>query len=206
MNWGARGILLEAAVVLAAGLLAGVAANFLSPRGLALGRDYFPKVAAPAPLPAIRANAPQLAPAAAETNAVFARLRARGLQPLPHADVVALFRDPKCLAELILFVDVRNDEHYAAGHIPGAQHFDYYRPQDGLAAVLSACGTAEKIVVYCNGGECEDSELAALLLGQGGVPRDRIFVYPGGFAEWSTNRLPVEVGARGSGVMKEAAK
>jgi rhodanese-related sulfurtransferase len=206
MSTGARGILLEAAVVLTGGLLVAVLANSASPRGLELGRNYFPTVAALPVSPATPTNAPAIQPGATETNAVFLRLRARGLQPLPHPDVVALFRDPKRAQELFIFVDVRNDAHYAAGHIPGAHHFDYYRPQDGLAAVLAACGTAEKIVVYCNGGDCEDSELAAALLGQGGVPRERLFVYPGGFAEWSTNNLPVELGARSSGVMKGGAR
>ena len=194
-----RGVGLEASVVLVAGLLAGLLANFISPNGLKLGRDYFPQAAAPAvvlaPLPAPATNAP------AATNAVLTRLRARGLQPLEHAAVLALFNDPKRTQELIVFVDVRNDELYRAGHLPGAWQLDYYRPEAYLPAVLSACGTAEKIVVYCTGGDCEDSELAAVMLGQAGVPRERIFIYPGGYTEWSTKRLPLERGARGSGVM-----
>jgi len=205
MSVRARGVVLEAAVVVAGGLIFGLLANFVSPQGLKLGRDYFPKMAAPAVAATTQPVAPRqpvLVTRPAETNAVLERLRERGLQPLDHPTVLALFHDPKRTQELIVFVDVRNDGLYQAGHIPGAHPFDYYRPETYLAAVLSACGTAEKIIVYCTGGDCEDSELAAVMLGQAGVPRERIFIYPGGFTEWSAKGLPLELGARLSGVVK----
>jgi len=205
MNVGTRGVLLEAAVVLVGGLFVGLLANFVSPNGLKLGRDYFPKVTVPAVAPVTQPVAtvpavPTTTPA--ETNAVLARLRERGLQPLDHAAVLALFHDPKRTQELIVFVDVRNDALYQAGHVPGAYQLDYYRPESYLPTVLSACGTAEQVIVYCTGGDCEDSELAAVMLGQAGVPRDRIFIFPGGYAEWSAQGLPLETGARLSGVLK----
>ena len=195
-----RGVLLEAVVVVAAGMLLALLANFISPRGIQLGRDYFPKPGLAAV--AIAQPSADTTVASSETNAIFARLRAHGLQPLEQATVLALFNDPKRAQELIAFVDVRNDELYQAGHIPGAHQLDYYRPEAYLPAVLTACMAAEKIVVYCTGGDCEDSELAAMMLGQAGVPRERIFVYPGGFTEWSARNLPLELGARASGVMK----
>lgn len=205
MSVGTRGVLLEAAVVLAGGLIVGLLANFISPNGLKLGRDYFPKTTVPAVAPVTQPVAsvpavPTTTPA--ETNAVLARLRERGLQPLDRAAVLALFQDPKRTQELIVFVDVRNDALYQAGHVPGAYQLDYYRPESYLPTVLSACSTAEKVIVYCTGGDCEDSELAAVMLGQAGVPRDRIFIFPGGYAEWSAQRLPLETGARLSGVLK----
>ena len=68
--------------------------------------------------------------------------------------------------------------------------------------ILPLSQTAEVIVIYCKGGDCEDSELAAVMLGQAGVPRERIFIYPGGFAEWSAQGLPLELEGRLSGVLK----
>jgi rhodanese-related sulfurtransferase len=100
---------------------------------------------------------------------------------------------------LIVFVDARNESHYEEGHIPDAYHFDHYYPEKHLAAVLPACLSAVKIVVYCGGGACEDSQLAAQTLKEAGVPAERLFVYAGGITEWSTNGLPVELGARKSG-------
>jgi rhodanese-related sulfurtransferase len=170
-------------------------ANSVSPCGLKLGRDYFPKSARPA---AVVPSNPSTPPA---TNAVVDRLRERGLQPLEHAAVVALFHDLQPAQGMIIFVDARNDAHYEAGHIPGAHQLDYYRPEAYLPTVLTACATAQQILVYCNGGDCEDSELTAVLLTQSGVPGERLYIYPGGFAEWTANGLPLELGPRpGSGL------
>jgi len=180
----------ETAVIVVTGLLLGLLANSFSPRGLKLGRDYFPKLARPVAVAPTHPSAPPT------TNAVLDRLRERGLQPLEHAAVVALFHDRQSAQGTIIFVDARNDAQYEAGHIPGAHQLDYYRLEAYLPTVLAACAPAEKILVYCNGGDCEDSELTAILLIQSGVPRERLFVYPGGFAEWTAKGLPLELGPR----------
>jgi rhodanese-related sulfurtransferase len=115
--------------------------------------------------------------------------------------VVQLYHDPRHALNQVVFVDARNDDHYQAGHIPGAFQLDYYRPAEYLPVLMPIAQTAEQIVIYCNGGTCEDSELAAGLLAQA-VPKEKLLVYAGGFAEWLTNGLPVEVGARLSGRFK----
>ena len=197
-----RGVLAEAAAVAIAGLLASFLLNAVSPRGINLGRDYFPR--SPSPVIAVAAtNLPaETVSALTPTNDVLARLRERGLQPLDKPTVVALFHASQRTPAAVLFVDVRNDTLYQAGHIPRARPFDYYRPEVYLADLLAACADAQRIVVYCNGGDCEDSELAAGLLVQTGVPRERIFVYLGGYAEWTANALPVETGGVPQGVQQ----
>ena len=80
-----------------------------------------------------------------------------------------LYHDPRYEQDLVVFVDARNDDHYQAGHVPGAHLFDYYRPANYLSNVLQACQIAQEIVVYCNGGDCEDSELAATMLRDLGI-------------------------------------
>ena len=53
-----------------------------------------------------------------------------------------------------------------------------------------------EIVVYCNGGDCEDSESAALfLLGLGADP-ERIRVFTGGITEWTERGMPLEQGSQ----------
>ena len=44
-----------------------------------------------------------------------------------------------------------------------------------------------------------DSEFAAILLRDAGVPAESLSVFPGGITEWKASDLPVEVGARDSG-------
>ncbi len=180
------------------------AANAVSPRGLVLARNYFPtavQVAGPAPA------ASPAQPGPAETNAVGAApappvaesLDAESLQRADIDQAAALFRDPRYQAELVVFIDARDEAQYREGHVPGAYQFDHYRPEKQLATVLHVCQLAEQIVVYCTGGDCEDSEFAALALIGVGIPKERFFIYVGGMSEWAAQGLPVEIGERNSG-------
>ena len=101
----------------------------------------------------------------------------------------------------VIFVDARNDEHYHEGHIPGALHFDRFRPADHLPQVMPAAQMAEKVIVYCGGGDCEDSKFGALQLLEQGIPPYKVYVYMGGVKEWTARGLPLEQGERGSGAM-----
>jgi len=106
----------------------------------------------------------------------------------------------------VIFIDARDDKHYLAGHIPGAYHFDRFHPEDYLTNVVQVCLTAQRIVLYCNGGDCDDSQHAAIMLRDSmGLPKDKVFVYGGGMAEWTSNGLPIEVGARNSGQFTNVA-
>lgn len=197
-------VLLEGVIVALAGALFGFAANAVSPRGLALSRNYFPRAthssvpAVPATQPKSLAGATNVAmPSQAELLA--ARLKAKGLQLVESNQVVQLFHDPRYEQELVVFVDARNDQSYQEGHIPGAYQLDHYHLENYLASVLPACQSAERIVVYCMGGDCEDSEFTAITLQDVGIPKERLSVYGGGMTEWATNGLPVEIGGRRSG-------
>lgn len=191
-----RSVLLEGGLVLAMGGLLALTANFLSPRGLSLTREYFP-LRAQTNTPPSKTNARDVADLAA------GHFKALGLQVADHHQAARLFRDPRRDQELIVFVDARDEQHYAAGHVPGAYLFDHYRPETYLPALLPVCLTAETIVIYCTGGNCEDSEFAALTLRDAGVPTDKILIYPGGIAEWQGKGLPIETGSRHSGNLRD---
>jgi rhodanese-related sulfurtransferase len=242
MNEATR-TLLEALLVGAVALGAGLAGNALNPDGLSLTRDHF-RTAAPVTPPApdggpapatpgappdagtqvgVGAAAPgakqrtavgtetgaETAPGVATeaagaatdaaTEAVAERLRQHGLQVLTHAEVRALFEDPAYAAGAYVFVDARSDDAYRAGHVPGAVQFDRYHPERHIAAVQAACAGALKVIVYCIGVDCEDSELAAQDLPVLGIDPRLIHVYVGGWTAWSAAGLPVETGARGGG-------
>jgi len=212
-------IAFEALLLAGLGLTLALVANAVSPRGLRLNRDYFPgaigtanrnltegpqasKPVSPGPESPV-GNATSTPVHRAE--AIVQRLQQRGLQLVSSNEVLELFRDPQREQGLVVFIDARDDQPYAAGHIPGAWQFHHFRAENFLPTVLPVCLTALKVVVYCNGGECEDSEFAAVVLGEAGVPRDRLFVYAGGVAEWQANRQPLETGARGSGAFTTPA-
>ena len=176
-------------------------ANGVSPRGLQLRRDYFPGAKTAVQTPA-GTNVAGMA--SAQTNSpaevLAARLREHGLQLADSNQVMRLFRDPRRELNEVIFIDARDEEHYRAGHIPGAYLFDRFRPENYLTNVVAVCLMAQQIVFYCNGGDCDDSEHAAIMLRDSmGLPKEKVLVYGGGLNEWVTNGLPVELNARNSG-------
>lgn len=190
-----------------AGAVLAFVANAISPRGLELSRNHFrDAVQTPGNVTSPTNSAP-LSPgtnAATPVQLLAARLKAHGLELAGSNQVLRLFHDPLYAQDLIAFVDARNEEHYQNGHIPGAHLFDYYHPANYVSNVLQVCMMAQEIVVYCNGGDCEDSELSALMLRDLGVPKEKLLVYGGGMTEWTTNNLPIELGPRKSGRLRNA--
>ena len=200
-------MLREGLVVAVVGAALAFAANALSPRGLQLSRNYFPLDAqlATSASPVTAGPGP-----VANASVALARLEAQarefGVGIADSNRVVQFFGDPRRSQDGVVFIDARDTEHYQAGHIPGAYQLDYYHKEDYLAAVLPVCGAAQEVVVYCAGGACEDSLLTAGVLLAPVVSKEKLFVYAGGFTEWTNNRLPVELGQRNSGRMLEAPK
>jgi prepilin-type N-terminal cleavage/methylation domain-containing protein len=191
--------LLESLCVLAIGGLLALAANALSPRGLELARNYFP---APTTVLSSGTTTPR---SQSPQDQLAARLSEKGLQLVDTIQARQLFHTNAYLQGLVIFIDARNDEHYQAGHIPGAYQFDYYHPANSLPTILPACQLAQQILLYCNGGNCEDSELAANFLRDAGVPASKLLVYAGGITEWTSNSLPVETGSKNSGSLPAAS-
>ena len=202
-------VLQEGALVAVIGAALAFAANGLSPHGLELTKDYYPgdKVASP-----ITAGATNLTNAAAtSTNSpleiLSARLRANGLQLAESNHVAQFFHDPRREQDGVIFIDARDEDHYRAGHIPGAYHFDRFQPQNYFTNVGQVCLSAQQMVFYCNGGDCDDSEQAAIMLRDSlGIPKEKVFVYGGGFTEWTNNGMPFELGQRNSGELTNVVK
>ncbi len=188
-----KDILLEGLLVGLTGAVLAFAANAVSPHGLKLIRNYSPGGA----LAVSRVNPGTTDPGQPSgLQLVEKQLAAEGLQLIDSKHVAELFNDPAKEQGLIVFVDARDDEHFFAGHIPGAYQLDHYHPENYLAQVLPACQVAQKIVVYCKGGTCEESEQTAIFLRDAGIPKDRLFVYAGGFDDWSAQHRPMETGDR----------
>lgn len=94
-----------------------------------------------------------------------------------------------------LFVDARDAEEYASGHIPGAVRWtrDDVFGEPGRMKALAASG--RPVVTYCSGGECEASlDLARALVDVG---CRKVLVFTGGFPEWVAAGYPVESGDAG---------
>lgn len=191
-------VLLEALLVVAVGAAVAFAANALSPRGLKLTEDYFHGETLPVP----RTGTNRTTIVASGTNSadpVVARLKEKGLQVVNAEQAAELFHSALYQEGGIIFIDARNDEHYQGGHIPRAYQFDNYHPENYMGTVFPLCQSAQKIVVYCNGGNCEDSQFAALSLRDAQIPNEKLFVFTGGITEWTNRGNVVELGERNSG-------
>ncbi len=82
----------------------------------------------------------------------------------------------------VLFIDSRNDEEWAEGHIPGAIHIFDDDFQKHIPEVIGL-PRDKRIVVYCSGGpECSLSHEVCENLATFGF--NRLFIYFGGWTEW----------------------
>lgn len=183
-------LLAETVEVLVLGLAVALIANRVSPKGLQLGRDYFKES-----VPEVRSG-----PQAMSAKSPPAPEGSRERWPELTAEAaLEWFRDPRHRQGGVIFVDARKASTYQEGHIPGAYPLDRFYPEEDLPAVMLAGAAADPVVVYCNGGTCDDSHYAATQLLEAGIDRSRIRVFSGGFQEWASRRWPVERGPRGSG-------
>lgn len=115
-------------------------------------------------------------------------------QEIDYAGVFKLLDDPDTESGLNVFVDARNDHSFEEGHIPGAVQCDHYNIDQYWDAVEPVVMGAMKVIVYCGGGDCIDSILMCQDLTDNGVPKEAIFLYAGGWKEWSEKGGPVETG------------
>jgi rhodanese-related sulfurtransferase len=113
-------------------------------------------------------------------------------QTISFSEVRKSIQDPARFG-LDVIVDARDDGPYREGHLPRAVQFWPYQTEYYIHNVLDLALGAERVIIYCNGGECEDSHFAAEQLVTHGVLPSQIYIYAGGWEEWKANNAPVEV-------------
>ena len=88
---------------------------------------------------------------------------------------------------------------YEQGHIPGARPFSVWESDidDKVRRLFderSDPRDQEKpIVIYCSGGDCEDSHMLAQKLW--GIQFNNIYVYKDGFPDWQRRGAATHTGA-----------
>ncbi len=95
-------------------------------------------------------------------------------------------------AGALLFVDAREPEEYAAGHIAGAVNLPADATVTDPALLESLDSGGRVLVTYCGGGTCEQSLTLAWSLVNAGHPK--VLVFMGGYPEWEGAGYPVETG------------
>jgi rhodanese-related sulfurtransferase/DNA-binding transcriptional ArsR family regulator len=112
---------------------------------------------------------------------VEAYLKDRGA--MEAVDAVGLMQ--RLSDESIVVLDVRPEEEYRAGHVPGALSV----PVSSLEAALQVLPKDKEIVAYCRGPYCVFSDDAVALLKARGYRASRLRE---GFPEWRAAGLPVK--------------
>ncbi|AHY48172.1 Rhodanese-like domain (plasmid) [Rubrobacter radiotolerans] len=85
----------------------------------------------------------------------------------------------------VVVLDVRPEEEYRAGHLPGARSI----PVDALEAALQTLPRDKEIVAYCRGPYCVFSDEAVRLLKENGYRASRLVE---GYPEWRAAGFPTE--------------
>lgn len=84
----------------------------------------------------------------------------------------------------VLLLDARPDLFFQMGHIPGAANL----PKDGFAVAFVKLephlrsGAFRQFVIYCSGGDCEDSAFVARELARAGI--GPLAIFEGGWEVW----------------------
>lgn len=102
------------------------------------------------------------------------------LEPVSALEVLKRAR-----AGLVTVLDVRPEDEYAAGHVPGAINV----PIEKLEGYLSKLPKRKEVIAYCRGPYCLMSFEAVEKLRRRGFKAKRL---EDGFPEWRAAGLPVE--------------
>jgi rhodanese-related sulfurtransferase len=121
----------------------------------------------------------------------------------PHPDkpyVEIAFADVNWLhGKKVLFLDARRTSVYEQGHIAGARTYSVWESDidDKVRKLFDERSDPQAqslpIVIYCSGGDCEDSHMLAQKLW--GIQFNDIYVYKDGFPDWQQRGGPIHTGA-----------
>lgn len=190
----AKRILLEAGTLIVAAFVVGLSVNAVNRNGVDLTRVYFNRIdPQDRPMPTTRPT--ESNPDGGNGKAVEEVVDS-AFQVISTDKAVEWFHDvnPE-MPYAYVWVDARKADMYREEHIPGAYLLDHFRVQQYLDAVLPMLQVAEKIIVYCEGGTCEDSTLlATYLLNEVGVPYEKLYVYKDGLEVWRARGFPIAKG------------
>ena len=88
-----------------------------------------------------------------------------------------------------VFLDVRSDQDWEAGRIPGSKHLELKKVfnQESLATIAQP---DQKLVIYCNSTGCHRSSKASKHAVEWGYKK--VYYYRLGYPDWQSNGYAVE--------------
>lgn len=156
-----------------ASVVLGLGNVWLNPEALHLGRDYFPGGSQ-----------------ASSTQKLEHEFQTIGAEEL-HSYLDLLYDEPP----YVMVLDARSEGHYRRGHIPGSYLLDQYHQEATLSEIMPILEQAPQVVVYCTGGDCEDSIfLCRSLVYDHGILQESLYIFEGGSSEWKELGYPMKEG------------
>lgn len=93
---------------------------------------------------------------------------------------------------MTFFVDSRKHEEFVAGRVLNALRIDSKSFETGNPPELSLIPRDAIVIVYCNGGQCDESENVAKWITNSGYKK--VYVLHDGFPGWKALGHPIESG------------
>ena len=128
----------------------------------------------------------QMTPCAKNKGWLQPLVPAPGINPVTEQDVLHAIGDPG-----YILVDMRTEDWYLDATIPGSVNIPYTEVAMRLdelgcrkAGADWDCGSAAKVVGFCNGPVCPQSPTAMKAMIREGFPAQNIFYYRGGMLDW----------------------
>lgn len=91
-----------------------------------------------------------------------------------------------------IIIDVRSEDFFELGHIPGALNFPLTRFDDDVPRLMQQIKKETPVLVYCSGIYCTDSHTFATHMRQMGY-KD-VLVFSGGFEQWEESGNEIRTG------------
>jgi len=146
-----------------------------------------PAAASFAPTPAATPPPSAVAPEAASASKDYPPHPDRPWADITGQEAVALH------GRGVPFLDARRTAVFDEGHIAGARSLPIWEStvDDGIKGLFEeGYDLNAPLVVYCSGGDCEDSHMLAQRLH--GYGFNNALVYTGGYPDWEKRGMPVE--------------
>ena len=158
----------------------------------------------PTPEPALAPESPVVTTTTTEApkpTAIKKPEKPRSFPPHPDKPYIEIAYDDVAYLHKngALFLDARRTSVFEQGHIAGARPFSVWESDvdekvNNLFAERSdPTSQNQPIVVYCSGGDCEDSHMLSQKLW--GVQFNNVYVYKDGYPDWQKRGGAVRTGA-----------
>lgn len=119
-------------------------------------------------------------------NYVETRARAAGIEPV----TMPVVKEMMAKTPPAILLDARPQELYVQGRLPGARSLPLVDFLDRLQELAPELPPDVELLLYCDGLDCGDSLSLGMELQMAGYTR--LFLYPGGYAEWAQYEGTIE--------------